>query len=199
MPIYLEMPNLNPDFRFKFLKNIGDILTTPHWHKEYELLLITHGEVNLGINDKQYHLKENQIAFFNSGDIHYVVASPDSERYVYQFDLNFFSDVLLADEKINLESVFEGIEQISFLWSSKVQADILDILKKIANECDDHQVGYEFAIESLLYQLTVIMIREVPRKKHPATRLSQIKSKQILETLNQVFKFVEDNYKPQIL
>ena len=38
MAIYLEMPELDKEFPFRILVNDGDILTTPHWHREVELI-----------------------------------------------------------------------------------------------------------------------------------------------------------------
>lgn len=57
MAIYLEMPKLIHEFPFRTLSNEGEVLTTPHWHKEIEILLITEGVVNLFINDKPMQLK----------------------------------------------------------------------------------------------------------------------------------------------
>lgn len=143
--------------------------------------------------------QENEIAFFNSGDIYYVVASPNSERYVYQFDLNFFNDVLTMDSDFDLAQVFNQLERISAFWPTRAQQKVVKILLTIASEHDQQEVGYEFAIEGLMYKLVTVIIRELPKKKHVTTQLSQIKSKQILETLNQVFKFVEDNYTHRVL
>ncbi|MHA3065218.1 helix-turn-helix transcriptional regulator [Lacticaseibacillus saniviri] len=198
MPIYLEMPHLNPDFPFRFLKNDGSILTTPHWHKEYELLLITQGEANLAINDQQFHIYADQIAFFNSGDVHYVVASPSSERDVYQFDLSFFSDVLSQHPDLDLTQAFSHLTQISTLWPKATQERLVTLLYRLAKEAQNPAPEAMLAVKSLIYQLVVTMIREIPAKDHQQTPLAAIRSHQILETLNQVFGFVEKNYTHKI-
>lgn len=90
MAIYLEMPDLDTAFPFRMLMNDGDILTTPHWHREVELIYVTKGTIALGIDDVPYKLSEGEIAFISGGLIHYVLASPGSERLVYQFDLPYF-------------------------------------------------------------------------------------------------------------
>ena len=38
MAIYLEMPRLRKELPFRSLSNEGEVLTTPHWHKEIEIL-----------------------------------------------------------------------------------------------------------------------------------------------------------------
>lgn len=194
MPIFLEMPNLDANYKFRFLKNDGDILTTPHWHKEYELLLVTRDKVSLGINDKQYQLHQGDIAFFDSGNIHYVVATPNSQRYVYQFDLDFFNDVLRKNPNLQIKNVLSSVAQLSFDWPLAVQNQIRTLLLQIAKEYQNKVFGYELAVEGLLYQLLIIMLRQLPKQQSQSTELSDIKSTRILATLNRVFTFVEANY-----
>lgn len=208
MPIYLEMPHLDPAFPYKFLKNAGNILTTPHWHKEYELLWLTAGEANLGINDQQFHLHAGEVAFFNSGDIHYVVATPNSQRYVYQFDLSFFNDVVAKAKRLDLAAMFAGMTQISSQWPPAVAAQMVSLLQMLAEESQridasgswpqplpaDADPVALLAIEGLVYELVVLMSRSVPRRAHTMTPLTKIKSQQVLTALNQVFKYVEQHY-----
>ena len=83
MAIYLEMPKLIHEFPFRSLSNEGEVLTTPHWHKEIEILLITEGVVNLFINDKPMQLKKGEIVIIKGGDTHYILPSPGSEIYLF--------------------------------------------------------------------------------------------------------------------
>ncbi|WP_254907515.1 cupin domain-containing protein [Candidatus Enterococcus lemimoniae] len=104
MAIFLEMPTLNPEFPFRIILNDGNILTTPHWHREIELIYVAKGSIHLGINDQPYSLSEGEIVLINGGDIHYVLASPGSERIVFQFDLTFFTG--LNTDGLNLTQFF---------------------------------------------------------------------------------------------
>ena len=91
--VYLEIPELNEHFLFRSFVNEGDILVYPHWHKEIEIIYVKEGNVNIGVNDVPIQLKRNDIYFINGGDVHYFLASPESERIVIQFDLSFFQDI----------------------------------------------------------------------------------------------------------
>ncbi|MEK4235830.1 cupin domain-containing protein [Paenibacillus sp. FSL H7-0714] len=98
------------------------MLTTPHWHKEMEIIWIVKGRVNLGVNDQPMQLKENEFVFIKGGDIHYVMASPKSERLVFQFDLGFFQDVMdLNNTPFTLEELFASIEPYSTFWRPDIQ------------------------------------------------------------------------------
>jgi len=192
MAIYLEMPGLDPKFGFKFLENKGDILTTPHWHREYELVLLTKGKINLGINGNQFQLEEGGIVFFNSGDIHYIVATPDSNRFVYQFDMSLFNESIV--KKINLVERLNQVSQVSSLWSDDLRLRVRKILLEIVEEENRQQSDMDFVIEGLMYQLVTLMIREFPKNSETKNSGINIKSKMILETLNKVFLYVESNY-----
>ncbi|GEO57106.1 AraC family transcriptional regulator [Companilactobacillus bobalius] len=196
MAIYLEMPKIDPKLGFKFIKNRGDILTTPHWHREYELILLTKGKLNLGINDKQYQLKDNGIAFFKSGDIHYIVATPDSNRFVYQFDMNLFNESMIKDS--DLLTKLNAVSQVSTLWDDSIRKEMSDILLKIVEEEDNTQTDMNFIIISLMYHLISIMVRQLPTTKDVKDIDVNLKSKEILETLNKVFTYVESNYQYHI-
>lgn len=190
------MPKIDPKLGFKFIKNRGDILTTPHWHREYELILLTKGKLNLGINDKQYQLKDNGIAFFKSGDIHYIVATPDSNRFVYQFDMNLFNESMIKDS--DLLTKLNAVSQVSTLWDDSIRKEMSDILLKIVEEEDNTQTDMNFIIISLMYHLISIMVRQLPTTKDVKDIDVNLKSKEILETLNKVFTYVESNYQYHI-
>lgn len=190
------MPKIDPKLGFKFIKNRGDILTTPHWHREYELILLTKGKLNLGINDKQYQLQDTGIAFFKSGDIHYIVATPDSNRFVYQFDMNLFNESMVKDS--NLVTRLNSISQVSTFWSDAVNKEMHDILMLIVEEENKSATDMNFIITSLMYHLISIMIRKLPTTKDVKDLDVNLKSKEILETLNKVFTYVESNYQYRI-
>lgn len=196
MAIYLEMPRLNPKLGFKFLKNKGDILTTPHWHREYELILITSGKINLGINDTQYQLAKGDMAFFKSGDVHYIVATPETNRYVYQFDMSLFNESIV--EEMHLVDKLNELSQVSLFWNKQVNERMREILLTIVAEEDADRVDKDFAVEALMYTLITLMIRRLPKDNEIQQPKINIKSRVILETLNKVFRFIESNYHEKI-
>ncbi|MBY2030380.1 AraC family transcriptional regulator [Clostridioides difficile] len=199
MAIYLEMPKLIHEFPFRTLSDEGEVLTTPHWHKEIEILLITEGVVNLFINDKPMQLKKGEIVIIKGGDIHYILPSPGSERLVFQFDISFFNDlILLNEEKESLINLFSSIKKYSRDWSAKIRKSVFDILIDIYNE-DLYKIeGYSYAIKGKMYNLIPILYRQIPREIEENTVEYEINSKEILERLNNIFKYVEKNYKQPI-
>lgn len=133
MAIYLEMPDLDTAFPFRMLMNDGDILTTPHWHREVELIYVTKGTIALGIDDVPYKLSEGEIAFISGGLIHYVLASPGSERLVYQFDLPYF---LAGKQQADLQKVLSELQPVSPQWESETEASVRNLLEGMNQETE---------------------------------------------------------------
>ena len=90
MSLYLEIPEINPLFPFKTFTNEGWSITYPHWHKEIEFIYCLEGTVRLGVDDEIIQMHEDEIYFFSSGEPHFFLSSPNSERIVYQFDIKIF-------------------------------------------------------------------------------------------------------------
>ncbi|ALS01766.1 AraC family transcriptional regulator [Enterococcus silesiacus] len=196
MAIFLEMPILDPEFPFRIILNDGDILTTPHWHREIELICVTKGSINLGINDQPYTLSAGELVLINGGDIHYVLASPGSERVVFQFDLTFFAR--LNTDEINLNQFFEAIEPLSPKWGRENEAVVREILLEMYAEERKQALGFQFQLKADLLKLLVYLFRHIPKKKDKYQTHEKVQSKDILEKLDQVFRYVEKNYTKKI-
>lgn len=117
MSIYLELPDVDKHFPFRSLICGGDELCYPHWHKEIEMIYVTKGRLNLGINDTPIRMEQGEVQFINGGDVHYFLASPESERVVLQFDLSLFQELAATcGNDFSLRDVFTAMEHSSSSW-----------------------------------------------------------------------------------
>lgn len=199
MATYLELPDLNKNFPFRTLHNSGNILTTPHWHKEIEIILVTKGTINLGINDTHYIMEKNEAIIINGGEVHYILASPGSERIVFQFDSSFFNEVsLLEEEMINPIKVFNEIEPYSYYWEKEYQIKLINLLKELYKEDSKKARGYHYSIKSKLYEFLIILIRNFQKREKKSTQKSKVYSEEILQKLSSIFIHIEDNYNRSI-
>ncbi|MGG5319028.1 AraC family transcriptional regulator [Enterococcus sp. AZ072] len=196
MAIYLEMPELDKDFPFRTLINDGNILTTPHWHREVELIYVTKGTISLGIDDIPYKLSEGEIAFISGGLIHYVLASPGSERLVYQFDLSYFAS--LNKENLDLQKLFSELVPVSLYWKQQQEEIIRQLLKSVQLEMDTQQTGYQFVVKAAIFQLISLLIRDIPKQTKQSKKMNKLATKDVLEKLDKIFRYVEDYYQEDI-
>lgn len=199
MPIYLEMPKLNPNFPFRYLVNEGDILTTPHWHKEIELVWLTRGSMNIGINDYPYHIEAGEVVIFAGGDIHYIIASPDSERLVFQFDSKLFSQFNELEPQVDLQQVFARVNPLSKNWPAATTQYIQKLLTTIQQSYSTYQIGKYYRLEAALCELVVTALRDLPQRPRQEKPQIKLEQSRILQQLDAIFQFVELNYSRKIL
>jgi len=201
--VYLEIPELNEHFLFRSFVNEGDILVYPHWHKEIEIIYVKEGNVNIGVNDVPIQLKRNDIYFINGGDVHYFLASPESERIVIQFDLSFFQDISSL-EKTNKEmrNLFSSIVQASSLWSQEVADQMRQLLMTVHEENNERKSGYRYVIKAKMFEMLAILSREVPQNENwndqVREEISSTKQMENLERLDKIFMYIEAHYQDTI-
>lgn len=201
MSLYLEIPDLDTELPFRTFLNDGMIIVYPHWHKEIEMIYSHRGSVNIGVGDKIIQLKEGEVFFFASGEPHYFLASPESERFVYQFDLKIFDELHLRKEEKSLLALFEEGEPHSSNWPQELSSKIKQLLVELYELEIHDSVGKNYLILSNLYRMVGEFYQHLPlREKHqdvPVER-SQIQYKETLKRLNKVFEYVETHYQETI-
>ncbi|MNB69478.1 Transcriptional activator NphR [compost metagenome] len=203
MSIYLELPDVDKHFPFRSLICGGDELCYPHWHKEIEMIYVTKGRLNLGINDTPIRMEQGEVQFINGGDVHYFLASPESERVVLQFDLNLFQELAATcGTDFSLREVFTAMEHSSSGWPQETAGRIIGLIESIYEEDTRRGEGYAYLIKARLFELLTVIMREVPRNnagrlpKFSEDTLSQ--SREMMERLERIFIYVEQHYQEQI-
>ncbi len=195
MSKYIEIPKLNPRFPFRTFISYGWDITYPHWHKEVEIIYCLKGTVNLGVNEQVLQLKEGEAYVFPSGQAHFFLASPDSERIVYQFDLKLFHSIenLGASDR-SLYELFGSIPSYSMLWPQSVKTRINDLLLKLFRQASQGEEGAEYAAAGLLYQLIACFYQLPTVEKTVSQSQQALKNKEVMDCLNAVFEYVEHNF-----
>ncbi|WP_223070409.1 AraC family transcriptional regulator [Paenibacillus caui] len=204
MNLYLEIPKLDKHFPFRSFVNKGDVFCYPHWHKEIEIIYVTKGSLDLGINDMPIRMRQGEVQFINGGDIHYFLASPDSERVVIQFDLSIFQEVstTLRDKEHSLRDAFTQMEQSSWSWPEETAAKMLPLIENIYEEDSQRREGYAYMIKARLFEMLTLISREIPKNRmQTQPKISEhtlTQSKETLWKLERIFEYVEKHYQEPI-
>jgi AraC-like DNA-binding protein len=138
----------------------------PHWHHDCEVLFIERGSLNIFCNQQSYLLKEGQIFYIDSEQVHYMHAvTPDTLTTVIVFDYDI---VKPFTEKKMLSCPL--IEQDNYQIDSLYQA----LLKELSGK----QAGGNF-VSSILVQLLVVNIfrnEELTERVHPLSNTQKFQS-----------------------
>ncbi|MBP2100366.1 AraC family transcriptional regulator [Enterococcus rivorum] len=198
MSLYLEIPEFEDELLFRTFINDGMTIVYPHWHKEIEIIYSKRGTVNIGVGDDIVCVSEGEIYFFASGEPHYFLASPDSERIVYQFDLQLFDEKLLRQSQDkSLAELFENGAKHSSEWPEALTRKVKELLLELYEELESDNLGKKFAIYAYLFQLVTQFYRQLPETKltvKKGGRASTIRYKETLERLDKIFSYVEMYY-----
>ncbi|WP_271005430.1 AraC family transcriptional regulator [Listeria seeligeri] len=203
MSEYLEIPELNKAFPFRSFINEGEVLVYPHWHKEIEIIYALKGSLNLGINDMPIQLKEGEIQIINGGDVHYFLASPNSERIVIQFDLSLFQEEMQLDEAgKTLREMLTEMAHLSRDWPEEVASKMQSLIQEIHSESSENKPGKHYILKADLLAIIVLIYREIPQiKTQPDSVISEqavLKSQETLQKLDQIFSYVEKHYQEPV-
>lgn len=187
---------LEADFPFNLF--ITDIIEyPPHWHEEIEVIYVLDESLKIGLNNEIYTLRPRDIFLIGIGDVHYFLPQANKcKRIIIQFELaifeqftNIMRDMRFAQPLIAVREEQTGEEGTTH---KAIENQILSLIKEYENKYE----GYKMALKARLYDLGVILIRQIPMEKFSP----QQKSKHInhLERLDQVFHYVETNYDKEI-
>lgn len=195
MAIYLEIPHLDKRFPFRTLRNEGDILTTPHWHKELEIIYVSKGVIHMGIGDEAIDAGEGEFALVAGGRVHYVLASPGSVRYVFQFDENFFNDLMLDEcDRDSLRELWRYYPAHSKLWKGQVAGAAKTLLKAAYEEDQKQNQAYAFAVKGYLCLMILVMYRNKEYGRDVQAHDYHVETSHILKKLDLIFRYVEEHY-----
>lgn len=200
MSSYLELPVFERDLRFRSFFNDGLTIVNPHFHKEIEIIFSKCGTVRIGVGNELIELAEGEIYFFASGEIHYFLASPESERYVYQFDLSIFDEANLRDSEKNLILLFEQGEPHSKNWPEALADEVKKILENLYQVGCEATLGENYLIMAYLYQFVGLLYQKLPTAliKKQEVEYAITHYQETIKLLNQVFDYIESHYQETI-
>ncbi len=177
-----------------FITDISEF--PPHWHDEIEIVYALEEELVIGLNNEIFTLHPRDILVINSGEVHFFITPPKkSKRLILQFELTLFeSCIVMIKERRFLTPLIQKNGN-----DNRVHRRLEDQITAIKKEYSlmyEGQQSSVLAIKARLYDLMVILLRQVPMENYsPLERNKYLKR---LERLEQVFKFVEQNYTREI-
>lgn len=201
MSNYLEITHMEKEFPFRAFLNDGLTITYPHFHKEIEIIHTKSGKVNIGVGQDLIELAEGETYLFSSGVPHYFLTSPDSERYVFQFDLLMFDEVNLRQAgEPTLFDLFENGEPLSRNWPASFAKKITELLMALYQTQEAAPIGARFRMEALLHLFVAECYQFLPPKKEETaiTQPAAVKYQETLDQLNLVFDLIENHYQDSL-
>ncbi|PYG88218.1 AraC-like DNA-binding protein [Ruminiclostridium sufflavum DSM 19573] len=169
----------------------------PHWHERIEIVYVLGDELKIGQNSTVYTLHNRDIFIVGMGEVHYFLMQPQiCDRIIILFNPALFEELSNQLTRIKLlkpHIPYDTVQKDSeFSIHSFFEKQILGIQQ----EKSDMKAGYEFFVGARLYDIAAGIIRYIPNEKLCSAQLNKQMKK--LEILEQVTKYIDENYKEEI-
>lgn len=180
---------LEPDFPFT-LGLVNSLEFPPHWHEEIEIVYMLEGSMQVGLNNGIYQLEPRDIFLIGRGNVHHFTPYTEpNQSVIIQFGLSFFGSLP--------PDVVDGrfVRPLLTMKTPAYRAMERQILAMI-REYKEKKEGYEMAIKARLFDLMVILARQIPVEHFSARE----KNRQIsrLKRLDKVLEYIDANYDQRI-
>lgn len=165
LPSTLRFASNNEPFWLDFDRRIGNYsMSATHYHLEYELYYLFHGERNYFIKDSVYKIRAGDLVLIDSNALHKTSQSgePDHERIVFYFSPSFFAGFTQEERNLLLSPFAERNPLLKLNLQEKLQVETL--LSSLLNELMEQPPGYSVHIRNIATELLLLSIRHVQKR-----------------------------------
>ncbi|MHB8064447.1 MAG: helix-turn-helix domain-containing protein [Ruminiclostridium sp.] len=169
----------------------------PHWHERIEIVYVLGDKLEIGQNNAVYTLNKRDIFIVGMCEVHYFLMQPQKcDRIIVHFEPSLFEELSnyisgrrIVDPIIPYKA---DIDNSEFSVHSFFEKQILSIQQEILKK----KPGFEFVVGARLYDIAAGIIRHIPNEK--LCSLQKNKQLKKLEILEQVTKYIDDNFRDEI-
>lgn len=158
---------------------------TMHWHDRIEFILVLHGEITVHVGSNTYYLREKDLIFINSNEVHGVEASTFNKVLLLQIPNSFVKKYhpLFEDKSFKCHSFSE---------ENQSKYDILRrLLINLFEIFNDKEQYYEIKIHSVLLDIIYHLLSNFKIKEN---ELNKINNSNDRKRLTRIVNYIEQNY-----
>ena len=162
-----------------------NLLAPLHYHKEFELMVVTKGNVRVQLENETYILNKGEGVFINSGLIHMISATDKTE---HSFIAIVFDYTLLCTESDKIfVSYIQHIINRSLLLPFSLSKEICEKIEEISVMFEAADFGYEFFIKSSLNQIFYQLMKDAKKAEVPVQNAKS-------SIIKGVIDYIKENY-----
>ena len=157
-----------------------------HWHKSLELFQVEHGSLRYHTPGGQRLFRAGSGGIINSNVLHRTQAlEPDTAMRIHLFEPELLSGIPggVVEQKYILPLVQQpGLELVSFSPEDPFQHETLQLLQQ-SFALDEDAFGYELRLQSLLTQLWLRILQQLPPLQPAASRQADSSSEKVKQMM----------------
>lgn len=170
-----------------------------HWHDEIEIMVVTKGQAQVHINNRNYSVKEGSIIFISSNHLHSITGTGNLpfDFFAVVFNQTFLNSFVndavqlkYIDCLKNSEAVFPEIIFPRQDWEMEIYHLLLDIREIFGKKETAFELLIKIKLYTILYLLYAHSDKEIfARHKHADYRITLTKA---------VIEYIKENYEDRI-
>jgi len=194
---YHEFRTYKPGFPITSRRFI-DFNFHPHWHYEFEIMLVLDGSIRVNNNSVSKLLHKGDIAFFSCEDIHhYSDASLGSEVLIIVFHPDLLCDTL--DSSLNSNNIASFIDAEFVREHGIPETDykeLQDCMTRIDLEMQEQRTSYKIFVKSDVLKIMALLLRyaDIQNVKGSTAPVDKSSMKIVKDALH----YIELNYMQDI-
>jgi AraC-like DNA-binding protein len=173
-----------------------------HIHDYIEIIYALSGEYRIALNNKEFDFSSGDMVLINSNEIHNIISvSEGLNKYIV---LKFEPEMLYTTSQSLFEMRYvmpfilnESTHQKIFKKDEIEKTVIPEIIHGIYQEFADRKYGFELAIRANIYNLFLFILRRW-NEQNVDLNITQDVNKDLVQRLQIVFDYIEDNYQNDI-
>lgn len=175
------------DIHLDFFIDPGQSVISQHYHDWIEIVYLTHGDLEVQVNNQTYEIKKNDFIVINPMSIHSTRCRNGNTAILLQIPLSFLEkfvpDIREYVFTVDMDSKDPKVQtKISVIRSTLQDLWIAYLLQPD---------GYIFRCYSLIFELIYILIHSFSKK---ADRKELRKNEKNLERLETIIQYVKAHY-----
>lgn len=191
-----EKEIFNEKFPFRMLVNRNiNFVYPPHWHNAIELIYVLENSFVVLVNSKRYELKEKDIMYIPSGDVHeFCSETPTGKRLFINFEfsnLSYFADV---------EDIFMQLRDVRLITPNdgEIHQSIAMELQKILDAQQTCGAARELYYTSRIIDILVLLSQSSPSLVHMGNLRDKGEKRVGLEKIEKSLAYIENKYMENI-
>lgn len=167
----------------------------PHWHEEYEFLVITKGKGTACLNSRNISISPGDILFINAECVHSFWGEPDDPIAFYALDfgrelINSYGNDDIQQKYINRQGSGELIFRDHFRKEDPVWQNLHDPLEEIRMLCAKDLEANELLIKSDLLRIWHFLCRDAQKTSFSLKKKDDGK----VLLVKEILQYIQENY-----
>ncbi len=178
------------------------VMAQAHIHDYIEILYALSGAYNITLNNTEYYFTVGDMVIINSYEIHNITALTEGKnKYIV---IKFVPEILYTNSQSLFEMKYampfilnESTHQKIFLKREIEHTVVPGIIQLIYEEFTEKNYGYELAMRANIINLFLFILRSW-HNRNMNLNLDVSLNKEMIERLQNVFEYIENNYQNDI-